>query len=307
MAMRTTLLSTILGAALACAALMSGGTAKSENPSKDGAGTAAVYGNIAPDQIEFLSTPDRIKSVASSGAPTAIWETLEHGEKVECLDCIPVVEPLLYDANAKTREIAAWWLRRRVFGVFGSGEVYERTLSTLKQDGDPRRRAFAAYALGEFLATPGIEACAAAVTADADPTVRVAAASALGRLNDDGAGALGKAMADPDARVKIAAMSAASRVNQFADAASVTRGLGDGEPNVRRRALELLDAMHGRDAIATVNTLAKSDPDANVRAAACHALGAFGDASVRATLEGIAQGDANGLVRDQAQIALRRL
>ena len=24
----------------------------------------AVYGNISPDQIEFLSTPDRIKSVA---------------------------------------------------------------------------------------------------------------------------------------------------------------------------------------------------------------------------------------------------
>ena len=29
----------------------------------------------------------------------AIWETLEHGERVECLDCIPSVEPLLYDPN----------------------------------------------------------------------------------------------------------------------------------------------------------------------------------------------------------------
>jgi HEAT repeat protein len=307
MAMRTSLASTILGAAIACSALMSGGAAKSESPSKDGAGTAAVYGNIAPDQIEFLSTPDRIKSVASSGAPTAIWETLEHGEKVECLDCISVVEPLLYDANNKTREIAAWWLRRRVFGVFGPGETYERTVNTLKQDGDPRRRAFAASALGEFLAAPGIDACAAAVTGDADPTVRIAAASALGRLNDDGAGALGKAMADADGRVKIAAMSAASRINQFADAPSVTRGLGDADPKVRRRALELLDAMHARDAIATVVALAKSDPDADVRAAACHALGAFGDASAQATLQALAQGDANGFVRDQAQIALRRL
>ncbi len=305
--MRTSTLSTILGAAIACAALVSGTTAKSENPVKDGAGTAAVYGNIAPDQIEFLSTPDRIKSVASSGAPTAIWETLEHGEKVECLDCIQVVEPLLYDANAKTREIAAWWLRRRIFGVFGPGEAYERTLTTLKGDGDPRKRAFAAYALGEFLMSPGIEACATAVTADGDATVRVAAASALGRLNDDGAGALGKAMADADPRVKIAAMSAASRINQFADAPSVTRGLGDADAHVRRRALELLDAMHARDAIATVTTLAKSDPDADVRAAACHALGAFGDASSRGMLQGLAQGDANGLVRDQATIALRRL
>ncbi len=305
--MRTKIASSILGAAIACAALMSGGAAKSENPTKDGAGTAAVYGNIAPDQIEFLSTPDRIKSVASSGAATAIWETLEHGEKVECLDCIAVVEPLLYDANPKTREIAAWWLRRRMFGVFGAGEVYERTLGTLKSDGDPRRRAFAAYALGEFLLSQGIDATAAALTTDADPGVRVAAASALGRLNDDGNGALGKAMGDASVSVKLAAMGAASRINQFADAASVTRGLGDADPHVRRRALELLDAMHAKDAVATVALLAQHDPDADVRAAACHALGGFRDGSVHDTLATLAQSDPNGLVRDQAQIALRRL
>lgn len=305
--MRIHIASTILGAAVLTAALMSGNDAKSQNPSPDGAGVAAVYGNVSPDQIEFLSTPDRIKSVASSGAATAIWETLEHGEKVECLDCIPVVEPLLYDANAKTREIAAWWLRRRVFGVFGSGQTYERTINTLKSDGDPQRRAYAAYALGEFLATPGIEACANALATDGDATVRAAAASALGRLNDDGAGALGKAMSDGDVRVKIAAMNSASRINQFADAPSVAGALGDADAHVRRRSLELLDAMRAKDSIATVTRLAQGDADADVRAAACHALGAFGDAGSRATLEGIAQGDANGLVRDQAQIALRRL
>jgi HEAT repeat protein len=295
----------VLATALACGALMSGNDAKSD-ASKEG-DIRGVYGNIPPDQIEFLSTPDRIKSIASSGAPTAIWETLEHGEKVECLDCIPAVEPLLYDANAKTREIAAWWLRRRVFGVFGPGEVYEHTLSTLKSDADPRRRAFAAYALGEFLAAPGIEACAAAVVGDRDATVRAAAASALGRLNDDGGGALGKAMADADPRVKIAAMSAASRINGFTDVGSVARGLGDGDAQVRRRALELLDGMRAADSVASVTSLAKGDPNADVRAAACHALGALRDASARAVLEDLAQHDADGLVRDQAQIALRRL
>jgi HEAT repeat protein len=294
-------------AALACAALMSGSEAKSGDATKDGAGTAAIYGNIPPDQIEFLSTPDRIKSVAASGAPTAIWETLEHGEKVECLDCIPTVEPLLYDSNAKTREIAAWWLRRRVFGVFGPGEVYERTLGALKSDPDPRKRAFAAYALGEFLATPGIEACANAVIADRDATVRAAAASALGRLNDDGSGALGKAMLDADGRVKIAAMGAASRINQFADSASVVRALGDGDDHVRRRAIELLDGMRAADSVATVMSLAKNDPKAEVRAAACHALGAFRDGSARSLLEDLAQHDTDTFVRDQAQIALRRL
>src|SRR5207302_8576720 len=130
-------------------------------------GTQALYGNIPPDQIEFLSTGDRIKSVAASGSMMAIWETLEHGEKVECLDCIPSVEPLLYDANPRTREIAAWWLRRRVFGVFGPGEVYERTVNALASDGSATKRAYAAYALGEFLTLAGVTTLANAVTKDA--------------------------------------------------------------------------------------------------------------------------------------------
>jgi HEAT repeat protein len=306
MVMRLHVASTILGAALAIAAIMSGGVASSD-ATQTGTGTASIYGNIPPDQIEFLSTPDRIKSVAANGAPSAIWETLEHGEKVECLDCIASVEPLLYDSNAKTREIAAWWLRRRVFGVFGPGETYERTLNTLKSDADPKKRAYAAYALGEFLAAPGIDACAVAVLGDADATVRAAAASALGRLNDDGAGALGKAMADGDSGVKLAAMGAAARINQFDDLASVTRALGDGDAQVRRRSIELLDVMRGRDAVATVMSLAQNDPSADVRASACHALGAFGDGSARATLTTISTNDSNGLVRDAALIALRRL
>ena len=307
--MRRYWLSFTVAAALGCSLLMSGRDAKSDGAAaQGGVGTAAIYGNVSPDQIEFLSTPDRIKSIAASGAPTAIWETLEHGERVECLDCIAAVEPLLYDKTSdKTREIAAWWLRRRVFGVFGPGEVYERTLSTLATDGDPQKRAFAAYALGEFLAAPGIDACAKALTTDADPTVRTAAASALGRLNDDGSGALSKAMTDGDARVKLAALNAASRVTAFADVPAVSRVLGDGDAHLRRRAVLLLDAMAARDALGAVLNLAQSDSDADVRAAACHALGKFGDPSAKSVLENLAQNDANTFVRDQAQIALRRL
>ncbi|MDP9033876.1 MAG: hypothetical protein M3O50_03655, partial [Myxococcota bacterium] len=126
-------------------------------PNSDGRGFASVYGDVPNDQAEFLSTPAAIKSAAASGPPTLVWEALEHGEKVECLDCIPAVASLLYDTNAKTREIAAWWLRRRLFGVFGAGEVYENTVQTLQSDADPVRRSYAAYALGEFFAIPGIE------------------------------------------------------------------------------------------------------------------------------------------------------
>src|SRR6185312_12014078 len=138
----------------------SDGTAAPRQVTPSGTGFQAVYGQIPPDQAESISSSDTIKSAALSGAPTLVWEALEHGEKVECLDCIPLVGKLLYDSNAKTREIAAWWLRRRMFGVFGPGEVYEQTVNTLAQDQDPKRRAYAAYALGEFFASPGIDACA---------------------------------------------------------------------------------------------------------------------------------------------------
>jgi len=272
------------------------------------AGRATVYQQMDQASLETLTTPDRLMNVAKGGfAPTEIWRALEHGEKVECLDCIAPVSKLLYDDNAKTREISAWWLRRRIFGVFGPGQVYERTLGTLASDGDPKHRAYAAYALGEFLALPGIEACAKAVTADPDASVRAAAASALGRLNDDGKGALAAALKDGDARVKIAALQSAGIVNTFTGVAEVSALTGDGDAVVRRRAIEVLDQLRAKDAVASVAALAKNDPDTRVRIAACHALGSMGDPSAKPTLDQVSQSDASQLVRDQARIALRRL
>lgn len=281
--------------------------AQSDDTPDPAAGTRAIYGNIPSDQIEFLSSPDRIKTAAAGRSMTLIWETLEHGERVECLDCIPAVEPLLYDANPRTREIAAWWLRRRMFGVFGPGEAYERTVNTLKSDGNPEKRANAAYALGEFLATPGIDACKTAIETDADPRVRAAAATALGRLNSDGGGALSRAMTDADKKVRLAGLSSAGRVNTFADAPALAKLVGDGEPVVRRNAVELLGALKVKDSAAALTALAKNDPDADVRGSACHSLGELRASTARAVLEDVSKTDANGLVRDQASIALRRL
>ena len=298
-----TLQALAIGTLLSAAGLLSAADARSDNS----AVRTSNATNASDDQIEFITSPDRIKNVASNGAPMAIWEALEHGEKVECLDCIASVEPLLYDQNARTREISAWWLRRRILGVFGSGEVYERTVKTLAGDASPQRRAYAAYALGEFLAPPGITACATALTKDADGSVRAAAASALGRLNDDGGGALATALADSDARVKVAALNSAGRINVFSGAANLAALAGDGDATVRRRAVEVLESLHVKDSVASVLALAKNDPDATVRAAACHALGSFADASTQASLTSIATNDTSSLVRDQAKIALRRL
>jgi HEAT repeat protein len=301
----------VIGAICATAAAFTAGDARSDTPRQvtpTGPGLAGVYGQIPSDQVEFLSTPEAIKNAVATGAPSLVWEVLEHGERVECLDCIASVAPLLYDSNSRTREIAAWWLRRRMFGVFGNGEVYQQTLQTLQSDPSPVRRAYAAYALGELFASPGIAACAAALATDTDAGVRAAAASALGRLNSDGAGALGTALAtDSDSGVKLAALQSATRINSFSGLASVAGLTMDPNPAVRRRALEVLDALDAKDTVAAVASVAQNDADASVRAMACHALGTFGDSSVLAVLTKLSSSDPNTFVRDQAQIALQRL
>jgi len=276
-------------------------------PDSNAHGFASVYGVVPPDQAEFISTSAAIRSAAASGSPTLVWEVLEHGEKVECLECIGAVAPLLYDANAKTREIAAWWLRRRIFGVFGPNEVYQQTIQALASAQDPLRRMYAANALGEFLAAPGVAACATAVVGDADPRVRAAAATALGRLNSDGVGALAMALGDADPTVKLAALGSAARINSFSGVAALAALTSDASVDVRRRAVEVLDALGVTDAAVAVVASAQRDSDPGVRAAACHALGTFGDMSASSVLQTIATSDSNGFVRDQAKFALLRL
>jgi hypothetical protein len=299
-----------LGAVFALAATFAARDARSDSPrpvTPAGPGFQGVYGVVPADQAEFLSTPTAIKSAVATGAPPLVWEVLEHGEKIECLDCIPAVGKLLYDSNATTREIAAWWLRRRILGVFGPGEVYQQTIQTLQTDSSPTRRAYAAYALGEFFATPGIAACATALTTDTDAGVRAAAASALGRLNSDGQGALGTALTDADPRVKLAALRSATRINSFSGIANVAALTVDPSADVRRRAIETLDTMVAKDTVAAVAAAAQTDTNADVRAEACHALGTFGDSSVLSVLQTLASSDPSTFVRDQAQIAMQRL
>lgn len=301
--MRVKIGASIFGAILACAAFMSGGEAKG-----DGTIPGSAAANLPADQVEFLSSPDRIKAAASGNmGASAIWETLEHGEMVECLDCVPLVENLLYDQNAETREIAAWWLRRRAFGVFGPGEVYQRTQDRLKSDPDANKRAYAAYAMGEFLTLAGVQPLVNAINQDGSPAVRAAAADALGRLNDDGAGALSKAMSDADVGVRLAAVRSASKVTTFTDVPATSKLLGDSSSAVRQRSAELLGTLHAKDALGGLLNVAKNDPNADVRAAACHTLGVLRDASARSTLEQIQASDTNTFVQDQARIALRRI
>ena len=294
---------------VSASALLFGAAMLSDNPAQGQAASprpsvANTYGDIGKTQEEKLSTTDEIMRAASTGEPSRVWAVLEHGEFVDCLSCISSVEPLLYDSHASNREISAWWLRKRVFGVFGEGEVYQRAVNVLKSDPNPVKRAYAANALGEFLTFAGVKHCAAALKNDPDEGVRVAAALALGRLQKDD-GALALAMTDASPKVKVAVLDAASRMNQKFIALGT--GLADPDPAVRKRAAEIAETHRASDQVATLIELAKNDADAEVRLSAAHSLGALHDLSARGALEAIAQNDPSGLVRDQARIALRRL
>jgi HEAT repeat protein len=274
-------------------------------------GRAQVYKQLSENSLEHVTSADALLAEIKHPnlAPTRIWKLLEHGEKVECLGCIPYVKKLLYSSHAKNREISAWWLRRRIFGVFGPGQVYADVVSTLgDQNQSEERRAYAANALGEFLNPSGVKNLAAAVRRDSSPLVRAAAVAALQRMNTEGPDQeLGYALSDESEQVRLVVLKAAMAVNVFSSVDAITQRLGDESPLVRRRAAEALGSMRIADAVVGLVALASPDErDAGVRSAAVWALGRIADPAGKAAVQD-ALDDSDALVRSSAKIALRRL
>ena len=275
------------------------------------AGRAGLYDNLTQNSLEKTRTQDAMLSLlkAPNSAPTAIWTMLEHGEKVECLGCIPYVSKMIYSSNAKTREISAWWLRRRIFGVFGAGEAYEQTIKTLGTSTNATQRAYAANALGEFLEGAGIAPVAKALTTDAAPEVRLAAANALIRLNTQGPSQeLATALGDTDVEVRLAALNGVTHINVFSKVDQVAGLISDESPLVRRRAAQTLGTLKSADAVMGLIALTSdaTEPDAGVRAAAVWALGQIADPEARDAVLAAAN-DSDVAVRNAAAIALLRL
>jgi HEAT repeat protein len=255
------------------------------------------------DMLALIKAPD-------SAAPTAIWTMLEHGERVECLACVPYVSKMLYSSHPKTREISAWWLRRRIFGVFGAGEAYEQTINTV---GNPKAtelaRTYAANALGEFLEGAGIAPVSRALLSDASPKVRLAAANALIRLNNQGPNSeLSSALSDDDVEVRLAALNGVTHINVFSNVDRVVGLISDPSPLVRRRAAQALGTLKTADAVVGLIALTSLDnePDAGVRAAAVWALGQIADSQALDAVLAAAN-DSDPSVRDAARIASYRL
>ena len=278
-------------------------------------GRAGSYRNLHRSSIETISSPETIRSLfRSDGSPavgsTKIWKVLEHGEKVECLSCIPLVAGLLYDTQPKTREIAAWWLRRRIFGVFGPGQVYSQVLAALADTSQTEtRRARAAEAIGEFQTYSGARHLARAVREDASPVVREASVRALQRMNHQGPnGELALAMGDADESVRLAAVHAATRVNVFSDVEAVVARIGDESAMVRRAAAAALGTMRVADAVGGLIALSspETEADPHVRLSAVWSLAQIGDPAARSAIEA-AKSDPDRFVRDAASRAAMRL
>jgi HEAT repeat protein len=307
-----TLRLTILGALAAGATLlMSGVVVADTTPQNVLSGRSSVYKNLDPGSLEDPTSGKAIQAIANGNlAPTEIWGRLEAGEKTECYGCVPIVADLLYNSTARNREIAAWWLRRRIFGVFGPGEVYEKTLNTLADQSQPeKKRAYAADALGEFLAAPGSPALAVALTKDPSPLVRKSAAHALWRMNSQGPnGELAAGIADTDENVRLMSLYAATRVNVFTGVSAVVERISDPSPKVRKRAAEALGTLRATDAVAGLIALTSPDTetDATVRAAAVASLGKIADPGAKDAVNA-AMKDPNQFVRDAASIASRSL
>jgi hypothetical protein len=311
--MKTTFRSFLVGlAALGLAGITSSSRA---DDTRTLGGRARVYEHLPTTSLEDVSTEKAIQAVTTPGvAPTRIWSVLEHGEKVECLSCIPGVSKLLFDPHPKTREIAAWWLRRRVFGVFGEGQVYSQVVDTLNdRDAPEEKRVYAANALGEFLSAAGVKHVAKALREDPSAKVREASVKALERLNTQGPkGELGLAMTDASEDVRYAAVRSAIRVNVFTSIESVVALIGDESPKVRRAAADALGTMAGavgvEDAVGGLMalTIPGVESDAGVRQRAVWALGQIANSDAKDAVEE-ALSDPDPFVRDAARIALLRL
>ncbi len=298
--------------ALSAAALGSVSSA-ADAPDATHRGRSSVYGNLKNASLEAVSTPNAMLSLIKapdSAAPTAIWTMLEHGERVECMDCIPYVSKMLYASNPKTREISAWWLRRRIFGVFGKGEAYEQTIDTIKNPkATELSRTYAANALGEFLEGAGIAPVSQALVRDPSPMVRLAAANALIRLNNQGPNSeLSTALSDEDDEVRLAALNGVTHINVFSNVDRVVRLISDPSALVRRRAAQALGTLKSGDAVVPLIALTSvgNEPDAGVRAAAVWALGQIADPQALDAVLAAAN-DSDSGVCDAARFAAQRL
>lgn len=260
-------------------------------------------GELSPD----TTAPSReaLMRAIDSSSPSQLATLLEYGERVECHECVPLLQRRMLDPreDPTVRELAAWWLRRRPFGM---GAIMRSTRMVLESDPDPARRAAAADAIGEFMDPHGIEHLGRALSSDTDVRVRVAAVRGLARINAaSGLPWLSMALRDASPEVVDAALSSVLRVNFFRDHEALLQLLGHEQGAIRRRAALVIGSMRVAEAVPALSAMVTGDVDVMARQAAAWALGRIGTPEARAALAEARGAERERRVLDAIEVALR--
>lgn len=247
-------------------------------------------------------SPEALAATIRSGIPSSLEAALEYGERVECYECMPLLEENLLAADdPDVRRMSAWWLRRRGLAL---GGVVRRMRLALEGDPDATRRARAALALGELMASRAVATLEASATTDVSPDVRAAAVQALGRLNHpDGGTALAAALEDDDAGVRRAAVDQVLVVSFFDGDDALLGLLDDDDATLRRRGAKLVAERGIGEAVPVLVALLEADPEPSVRQAAAWALGRLGTGEARTALRERADLETDPRVGDAIRIA----
>jgi HEAT repeat protein len=236
-----------------------------------------------------------------TASPESLATILEYGERVECHACVPLLERALVESDdAQVREMAAWWLRRRPFGI---APVFREVRGVLANDASPVRRARAAEALGTFMFREGIPYLMNAA-ADPDPRVRAAVVRSLGLINSPASHAgIAQAFEDSDRDVRETAVAQVLYVNGFRDYEPLMGLLADEDMQVRRRAALALGTFEVAEAVPALVAML-SDENLRVRQAAAWSLGRIGTSEARAALVEGRAAESDRLVLDAYDVAL---
>lgn len=264
-----------------------------------------VRGELSPG-AQAPTRDDLMRAIdVGRSSPSQLAALLEYGERVECHECVAPLQTLMLDpaVDPTTREMAAWWLRRRPFGF---DVVMHETRMVLANDADPLRRAAAASAIGEFMDFHGVEHLATALTSDTDARVRMAAVLGIARINSPrGLPHLTAALADSDSTVVDAALRSVLRVNFFRDHAALLPLLAHDDGAIRRRAALVIGSLEVADSVPALAAMLRGDTHELARQAAAWALGRIGTAEARNALNESMATEESHRVRDAIEIALR--
>lgn len=262
-----------------------------------------VHDRVTGEQSPGTQAPtvSEMEQAILTASPTRLRAILEYGERVECHACVPMLEEALFTSDdASTREIAAWWLRRRPFGI---AAVFREVRGVLANDASPLRRARAAEALGTFMFPSALPYLTDAL-ADSDASVRAAAVTSLGRLNMPAAhGAIASMFTDADRDVREAAVAQALYVNDFNEYEPLMGLLADSDAMIRQRAALAIGAFGVEASVPALVTLL-SDDSVRVRQSAAWALGRIGTSEARAALTDGRAAETDRLVLDAYDVAL---